>query len=412
MPGVEIETVNLDADIQHPLDAVLAQVEPSKAGPVMVLGLERSNPSSAKERPILYALNMSRPDWAKELSRPLVFWVPEYLLGLMGREAPDFLDWRSDTLFFPESFDEGFIALESAVWLGDFGQSLPESQRRARMNELSVRLANQENSKDSVVLAARSRWLMELGSHFSRLGEPNAARERYLAAIEIERTLGGKKAIADLSANLGLIDLGLGKLAEAEQALEAALSMHEELGDEHDQVADLVNLSSLFLHAMRLEESEQLAWQAKRLAEQGNFHDLDLVIYNLLLGIALERQDLKSAREHAGVALESAKESGPLVGQAELLHNLGVLSASEGDYARAEANFKKALEMARILGDRSSVAELLINLAFLHRQSEREERARDLLLEAKGLLQQIGDTAGLEDIEARLRDLDTAVSPN
>ena len=44
--------------------------------------------------------------------QPVVFWVADYLVGLLGREAPDFFDWRSDTLnpFVP--------ALGSSIFLG------------------------------------------------------------------------------------------------------------------------------------------------------------------------------------------------------------------------------------------------------------------------------------------------------
>ncbi|HEV7515230.1 MAG TPA: hypothetical protein VGR07_02915, partial [Thermoanaerobaculia bacterium] len=82
----------LDEHTTLPLDEILAQVSSEAQGPVMVLGLEWSCPSDATYHPVLERLNLSRPRWPIELPRPVVFWVPEYMLGLLGREAPDFLD--------------------------------------------------------------------------------------------------------------------------------------------------------------------------------------------------------------------------------------------------------------------------------------------------------------------------------
>ncbi len=79
----------------------------------MVLGLEESNDPSDAEHPVLWTLNLSRPDWPQKLPRPVVLWVPEYMLGLLEWEAPDFLDWRSDTMNFGDMSLEEVNALTS-----------------------------------------------------------------------------------------------------------------------------------------------------------------------------------------------------------------------------------------------------------------------------------------------------------
>ncbi|MCP4664573.1 MAG: hypothetical protein GY856_55010, partial [bacterium] len=67
MPEVALRTVELEADVADPLAAVLAQLPAGSQGPVMVRGLERSNPSTQAEHPVLRTLNLGRPEWPRKL---------------------------------------------------------------------------------------------------------------------------------------------------------------------------------------------------------------------------------------------------------------------------------------------------------------------------------------------------------
>lgn len=411
MPGVEIETVTLDEDIDHPLDAVLARVDRSKAGPVMILGLERSNPSSAKERPILYALNMSRPEWPKELPRPLVFWVPEYLLGLMGREAPDFLDWRSDTLFFPESAGEDFVPLVSDIWRSGWNQSMPEPQRRRRIEELRARLAGLTETDDPVILAARAGWALELGNHLYRLSERSAAREIFLLALEIERRLGRTEQIADILGNLGAVDEISGLRSDAEEEFMAALKIHEASGNNRGQINALANLANLYLHSGGLELAMERSEEALGLAEAAEIRDVLPTLYTLQLNILLLGGDTQAAREVAEKAISATETTGSPLRHAELLHALGVLSSLEGDWEKAEQHYQQALDIARRLGDRQGAAESAFNLGLLNLKRERVIAARVALTEAEQLFRAIGDLAGVEKTEVLLGELGGPSSP-
>lgn len=407
MPGVEIETVTLDENIGHPLDAVLAQVDRSKTGPVMIVGLERSNPSAAKERPVLYALNMSRPEWPKELPRPLVFWVPEYLLGLMGREAPDFLDWRSDTLFFRETLGEDFAPLSSELWHNGWNQSMPERQRRRRIEELRARLATHVKKDDPVILAACADWAMELGNHLYRLSEWDAARESFASALDLEQKLGRAEKVADILNTLGVIDEVSGRKDVAEEELIAALKIHETSENKRGQINALANLANLYLHSGHLTLAMEYSQEALSLAQIAAIRDVLPTLYTLQLNIQLMAGDTRSAREVAEKAASATEATGSLLRHSELLHTLGVLSSLEGDWEKAEQQYQQALEIARQLGNKHGAAESVFNLGLLNLKRERAVAARAALTEAEQLFREVGDLAGAERAAARLRDLDT-----
>lgn len=410
MPGVEIETVTLDEEIGHPLDAVLERVDRSKTGPLMIVGLERSNPSSAKERPILYALNMSRPEWPKKLPRPIVFWVPEYLLGLMGREAPDFLDWRSDTLFFPDSTAEDFLLLRSEVWLSELSESMSEGQRRARIKELKSRLASHSEVDDPVIMAAQASWYKELGILLYRMGELSGARESYLMALEIERKLRREDRVADLLGNLGLIDYALGKVGDAENRLLEALRIHRRLRKRYGEATGLTNLASIQLESGRIESAEQYVHQAMEVARESGFSQVMPLLHNMIFGLAVARRD-PTALKLGEEALSEASKAGLLSTRAEILHNLGLLFSLEGDLNRAEQCYREALEISRMLGMRVDSAKALLSIGALQILREDNVAAREALKEAERLSLEIGAQPTAQKAEALLAILDASAPP-
>ena len=133
MPGVTLHTVSIGAKSIDPLEEALAQLPGEPAGTVMFLGLEKAVPSTVTDHPILQSLNLRREEWPAQLPCPVVFWVPEYVAGLLGRKAPDFFDWRSDTVHFPALTEAGLIRVESAARFGGEDEGMPRPARLERI---------------------------------------------------------------------------------------------------------------------------------------------------------------------------------------------------------------------------------------------------------------------------------------
>jgi tetratricopeptide (TPR) repeat protein len=410
MPGVDIETVALDENTDHPLDAVLAQLDRGKTGPVMIVGLERSVPSDASEHPVLDALNLSRPDWVSELPRPLVFWVPDYLLGLIGREAPDFLDWRSDTLFFPEVPGEELVSLDSNIWLGEMNRLMPEAQRRSRIEELKSRLTHGCNYEDQVILAARADWLVELGRHLYSLDEWSAARESYLEAFGIEQELGRQDKIAGLIGNIAALDVSAGELERAEDGYRRALAIQENSKDRRGQIFTLGGLTELKLRAGLFEVAEELCLKALELANDSDNGDALSYLYTLLVKIKLNQHDLRAAREAAEKALATTQETASGLRNSNLMSTLGVLLFLEGDFARARQLMEEAESIARLLGDRTGLAGSLFLLGVILFQNEQLAEAESTVRQARELYEQVKNEAGKRRADEFLRQLSPPAS--
>ena len=172
MAGVEFHHIEVNPQTTDLLAEVLARA-PRARGPILLTGLERAIQANQARHRLLEILNIQRPEWPHRVTQPVVLWIPELLLSFLEHEAPDFLDWRSDTVHFPGRKDE------------------PGGQvHRERIAELKRRLAESSPSQDRLVLAARADWLFELAREVDDLGEsPDEAKAYKQQALQLSRAL-------------------------------------------------------------------------------------------------------------------------------------------------------------------------------------------------------------------------------
>lgn len=271
MPWLGIAAVELEAGTEDMLAEVLARLPPDREGAAMVTGLERSVPSSEGDHPVLRTLNLSRPEWPRRLARPVVLWVPEYLLPLLAREAPDFLDWRSDTLHFPALTDREHVALDSRPHWGQASGDMTVEQRGARIEELRARLATPWSPSDLLARSARFDWFLELGDQLRILGEIEEAMclyrqalglsESRLNAAESDRS---SQALRDRSMAWGRIAVIFETQGDLDEALriwrEEEIPTYEKLGS----AADLVTAHTIVSEALLDRGSPGDAEEARR----------------------------------------------------------------------------------------------------------------------------------------------------
>ncbi|HNC81306.1 MAG TPA: hypothetical protein PLP92_17385, partial [Rhodocyclaceae bacterium] len=166
LPAVTLHRVDAgdgDCDL---LARIVQEFADAPPGPVMILGLERVLADTQAAERMLAALNLSRAEWPTRIAQPVVFWLPRRYLGRLTAGAPDFFDWRSDTLDFPEL---------SAVQLRPFGQRewtfggdprLSRAEREERIRELRARIsalmAASIPSDDTHTLTLRAAWWDEI----------------------------------------------------------------------------------------------------------------------------------------------------------------------------------------------------------------------------------------------------------
>jgi len=370
MPGAEIVTAELDEATVSPLEELVKQVGEGDRGPVMVVGLETSCPSAAPEQPVLRALNLSRPEWPERLPRPVVLWVPEYLLKLLAREAPDFLDWRSDTLYFAEPTVEELRPLDSRLWGGAARLSLPLEERLERLTELRSRLAGPVEDLDPVARAARQNWLLELADHLMLLGETGAAEDALREAEELLEGWESSESVQLYSAQLALYQgrllAGRGEVQKAAEVFQNARAGFKALDKEREQAIATGALAQLKAQAGNIDEALRL-------------HKEALSVY-----------------EHLG----------DVRSRAVTLGNLAQLKAQAGNIDEALRLHKERMEIFDRLGDVRERAVTLGDLARLKAQAGNIDEARAFNEERLGIVRRIGYSEGIANAQFDQAQLD------
>ena len=367
MVGVKVEVARVGSGCVDVLEDVVKQVDPSGSGPLMVVDLEKAVGADDQDHAIFQSLNLKRPEWPGRLNRPVVLWVPEYLIGLLGRKSPDFLDWRSDTLHFPMVEEREMRALGSEAWREGKGAGLGVEHRRERVAELSARLMLPYDGADAVVTLARAGWLAEMWGHLRMLGDWDGAERAYQEAAELYRDLlergegsqrGGDRSLAVAAFNFGNLLYEKGDLAGAKGCFERAMKIDEAAyGAEHPAVArDVNNIGNVLKALGDLAGAKGCLERALRIDEAayGAEHPEVARDVNNLGSVLQALGDLEGAKGcfERALRIDEAAYGAEHPDVARDVNNLGSVLQALGDLAGAKGCFERALRIfVKFLGE-------------------------------------------------------------
>ncbi len=406
VPARPIETIVLGPGIESILLSVVERADPNGRGPLMVMGLERALDSTAEYNLVLHGLNLSRPDWPKKLPRPVVFWVPAYALGIVGREAPDFADWQSGTHFFLGRADDVIetrdVGGPSPSPRADIDLPAPSLDARERRDvELGSRLSSVKNDTPEVLIA-RSSWLSELGRNALVDGRLEDAERLHRESLELAERIGQEQAIAAQLTNLAGVYEARGEYSRAKETLDRAIEIDQTLGDNRALGTDLANLGNLAFRQSKLERAEVLYRRALGLVEQaGDAGEVARITSNLA-AVFREGGRLDEAAEALHRSRKMFRSLGDKLGEATVVGSSGLLAMDRGDYLQAEAFLLEALALDRELGRPVGIASRLAGLGIVAARQGRFDEAIGRLREAVLLFEQVGDPHGQAECWANL----------
>ncbi len=239
-------------------------------GVLFIYGLEAHLPSSDRERALqtLRGLNWRRAAYQR-LARPLVFWLPEYALTLLAREAPDFYDWNSGVfeLTVPEPLREAVLAAAAAIPDAGAFLSLPVEEKESRLRLLEG-LWEEYGEAHPAERRARLQIARQLGGLYYSLGRYGEARRWLGEAERPARALGARWEQAAVLHQLGMLAQAQGDYPEARRLYEESLRIKEQLGDRAGVAITLHQLGMLAQAQGDYPEARRLYEESLRLAEQ------------------------------------------------------------------------------------------------------------------------------------------------
>lgn len=367
MPTAKLQTVTITSGANDVLDEIHKQLGSIISGPVMIVGLEDVLSSDTEKHPILNALNLRRPDWPQLVPQPVVLWIPEHLLPILARSTPDFLDWRSDTLHFPDIETAQLQVLRSSIWESGFDTRMSAAARIERIKELEARVTSNEHSRDPVIRSTVANWLNELGAHLFLLGKMQEARNCFEKNLSFSREIGNRRGEGAALGNLGSAYFSLGDTRKSVEFYEQSLAIARETGNrrgESDALGGLGNTYAILGNAHKaIEFYEQSLVMTREIADRrGEGADL-----GNLGNVYKDLGETRKAIELYGQALTIGREIGDRQGEAHAIGNLGNAYETLGELHKSVEFYEQALAIYRKIGDRRGEGATLNRLgnAFL-----------------------------------------------
>jgi non-specific serine/threonine protein kinase len=217
------------------------------------------------------------------------------------------------------------------------------------------------------------------------------ARQFYEKCLAIYREQDDLPNIALLLNNLGLTDLYLGDVAQAQSTSREGLALSERINDQRSIAIARVSLGHIALNQNDLEQAHS-DYSASCLAFS-NLGDLSFEAeVHFYIGItALRGENFEEAHLHFSKSLEQRRRLKSKQGVAEALHGLGHLAMVQGQFEQARTLMKESLTARVELGDKLGIAFSLIDFAQLTLQKPDLQDAQAVIW--LGAVQSILDTA-------------------
>lgn len=229
------------------------------------------------------------------------------------------------------------------------------------------------------------------GDALHAIGKNDMAQDAYreMLALAYSLDLPGKGGAAH--AKLGRLFRDTGRLRDAEEHLQAALSLFVQVRDARGMASTTDDLGKVaWLRGdseMALKMTERALASRRALGEE---RSVAVSLNNLGL-ILRDRGELMRATEAFEQTLLLRRELGDLVGVAMALNNLGSVAQDQGDDPRALEMYLEALGVAKEAGDKARQADILGHVGETYLRLRDPAQALTYVARAEKLADELGD---------------------
>jgi predicted ATPase/Tfp pilus assembly protein PilF len=196
-------------------------------------------------------------------------------------------------------------------------------------------------------------------------GRAKEAQEHMEAAITLAREVGDRRSEGVWLSSLGDLHRRQGRMPEAQEHVEAAITLAREVGDRRHEGHRLGNLGNLAREQGRMAEAQAHYEAAITIArEVGDRRNEGIQLGNLSI-LHRAQGPIPEAQAHMESAITIARELGDRRNESVWLGHLGILHRAQGRMPEAQAHYEAAITIAREVGDRRNEGVWLGNLGDL-----------------------------------------------
>jgi len=320
--------------------------------------------------------------------------------------------------------DDAIVYLEKAIDLAQ-SQGLPDQESRAR-NNLAFTLGGSrgdvKSARDHLRRAAKiarktGKPAMELGFRALEAGwaawqgELSYAEEEFVQLQQLYEEA-SRPAIAGNTLRIFeiMVDRLTGELSKSADRFREPLVESREGGRLQD-VSFINNLlADLLLETGHLEQAESAVHEMLEVSEKIGGRVSPRIFMAIL---AAKRGLSEEAQQYLQEAGEQPNEEPTALDAPGLTRAKALIALADGHFDEAWDHFREESELWKQFGIRTELGRCLLSWATAHidrGDSENLIKARGLLQEARGVFEDIGAQLYVEQVDARLKELESAAS--
>ncbi len=221
-------------------------------------------------------------------------------------------------------------------------------------------------------------------------GQQETALTRLQDALAIQQRLENDQMIAMTQMANGIAFINMGRDSEAQPLLEESNKFFKEAGMSYFHGLTLVHLGNAELGLGHPEQAHAYHSVAAIAARHINENWLLSFALNNLGEVARTLGQYDIARDYYEKCEALLPDSGDKGDRARFVHSLGYIAQHEGDFERAESQFRTSLKMFRRLGNRRGMAECMAGLAGLKARRGDAQWGAVMLSAAESVLKETG----------------------
>ena len=245
LPGKAISELTLDPRSES---GIVAQLEEAfgqqKLDGVFLYGLDAMFDLTTRQSPAMDVLNLNRNYFGKRFPFPVVFWLPEFAMRELSRQAPDFWAWRSGTYYFVGG--EGDAAETLRGLDEEPVSSVTLRQKRGRREILEHVLAElRAAARPDPRSLADTYYLLGQANYYE--DEKNTAGAYFEKALPLFRNLEDRRGEANAIQSLGDVARRQARYEQAAESYEQALPIYRQIGDRLGEANAIQSLGDRWL---------------------------------------------------------------------------------------------------------------------------------------------------------------------
>jgi class 3 adenylate cyclase/tetratricopeptide (TPR) repeat protein len=244
--------------------------------------------------------------------------------------------------------------------------------------------------------------LAQLGTWNWSAGNYAAATDLLEQALHLVQQAGDVRRELEILNNLGIVCKARARFSEAISYYEGAQKIARKIGDRSGEATLLNNMGSASLASGDFVRAGLYSEQAATMAAEVDEPTLQGMALSNRGEAYRELGQYVLANLTAAQALALFRSSGYRRGEAIGLDNIGLIEFSLGNHAKALEATEAALVIAREIGSRPTEASALIHRGLIYTEAGQFEEAEHSLTAAKRIVDDLGDSMQLLEVQAAL----------